>query len=1411
MANISAQIKTIKNATHDEELREAIAEALTVLADADQSNAVDNLKETLMSLSEKLNTKADASDVSKVRLTSKEVATLNELKDTINEITKQMTLKASTGQLRQLQTEVDAKANKSEVDKSLALKADASNVNKLTNKLDAKADSTEMARALSLKADTKTVADLAKKVDLKADAESVSGLEFKMNSSGINSKSLKAAPLSVEALGTEEGQKAIKAAVEQYATEELVTLLRSYTNEQLNLKASQHDFDLIVGSGFQGWTITDYIIRIREDYNEALATMATKAEAEELARDTIESAGKIIKIGGTIDDDTKLYFNSNGLENGEDIILVEQDDLEDALAKYDKYHTYTVKSTFEVGTLDEHGWNEDNDLIARSASYLGARDFMMTLPTAFTMQVVSYDKYKLRLGESEWMTGSISFDADRLTGAEYIKLLVKRVDEAEIADDITTLSNLEINMFGTDWTGENLQTAIDITPVNAVKARTSTLENKTSILENKVSVLEDNTAAADADISTIFDRISMINSSLEMRPNRVELGEDNILYFYCDDVMLFSAGPFVSGSGEWSGGGGGGGGATTNAVMDAKNTSGFITTDLAKDEKITLSFTWSSVEDEMPTGDGSMTVYVNGTTRITKGISQGTVTFDPSKWFQVGRNEVYVMIEDTYSQRRYIKITVNVIDLSVRVNVDTSTPYEGSFNIGIIPTGEVEKTIHTSVDGTELETDITTLSDRTISKTIPALSHGPHTIEVWVTAEVNGDELESSHVINEVIVLEAGDTTPIITTSSESTIEVAQYTNVNILFRVYDPTSLTTRIDRKVNGVSIGEITVDRNEQNWAYRAMETGAITLTISCKNVTKTFNITVTASDANIGAVEDGLKLYLTAEGRSNGEDNPGVWNYEDINATMTGFDFVSNGWMQDSDGNSVLTVSGGARVIIPYLMFKDDARTNGMTIEVEFSTRNVRNYDTAIFTCMSANRGINISAQKATLRSEQIEINAPFKEDEHVRLSFVIEKRSDDRLVSTFINGDWSGVLQYPDGDDFSQITPVGITIGSDNCTVDIYCIRVYNFNLSRQQILGNYIADRQDVDEMLRLYDDNNIFNASGKIEISMLPNYLPYMIINTQGTHLPKYKGDKTIVSGRYVNPLDKSKSFEFTNAQANVQGTSSQYYARKNFKIKFNGGFVINGVQQSKYAMNDKAIPVKTFTFKKDVASSEGANNVELVRLYDKICPYKTPAQEENENVRQGIDGFPIVIFEDNGDSVEFIGKYNFNNDKGTEDVFGFVDGDESWEVLNNTSNRVLFKDNNFSDGTWLKDFEARFPDTDPAYTDYTQLKELIDFVMSCDPDTATNEAIEPETIHYKKYTWDSDTAVVLSTAIVDETFTTDSPEYRIAKFQTMASNYFEHDSMIFYYLFTEIFLMVDSRAKNMFPSFIGASAINA
>ena len=175
--------------------------------------------------------------------------------------------------------------------------------------------------------------------------------------------------------------------------------------------------------------------------------------------------------------------------------------------------------------------------------------------------------------------------------------------------------------------------------------------------------------------------------------------------------------------------------------------------------------------------------------------------------------------------------------------------------------------------------------------------------------------------------------------------------------------------------------------------------------------------------------------------------------------------------------------------------------------------------------------------------------------------------------------------------------------------------------------------------------------------IDNLPQDLPYLVIICP--KLPSFKGDKKTCSGYYIDPLHPELSFRFENAEIDVQGTSSQYYWVKNYKIKFKGGFILtDGSTVEVYQMNEGSVPTSTFTYKADVASSEGANNVVLAELYNELCPVKTPPQQADSRVRQTIEGHPIVIFWDSGDgNPVFAGKYNFNNDKETESVFGFRD----------------------------------------------------------------------------------------------------------------------------------------------------------
>lgn len=841
--------------------------------------------------------------------------------------------------------------------------------------------------------------------------------------------------------------------------------------------------------------------------------------------------------------------------------------------------------------------------------------------------------------------------------------------------------------------------------------------------------------------------------------NNTKVGDgyvrDGVAYFTNGEDVLFT----ITGIG---GGGGGGGSGGNNAVITVTNTSSWISKSVAKGESVSVSFTWSSIEDDMPTGMGSMVVKQNGATKITRAVSQGNVSLDITSTLDVGSNVIKITVTDVYGNSRTLSYSVNVISLTLTSSFDDSAIYSSQFEFPYIPTGGTEKTVYFKVDGQQIGTETITTSGRQAVFNVPAQSHGAHTLECYFTTDINGETVESNHLFYSFIFAVSGNDTVIISSSFNKT-TASQYSTLSIPFTVYDPNSLTTAIDLKVNDTIISSQTVGRAKQVWTYRADDIGSFVLKIVAGSVSKSFTITVEDSGIDVHAETANLALYLTAKGRSNNEADPSVWTYNNISASLTNFNFSSDGWQADEGGNIVLRVGGDARVEIPYKIFENDFRASGKTIEFEFATRAVRDYNAQIISCWQGDRGISITPQAVTLKSEQSEISTQYKEQEHVRVSFVVEKLSENRLVYCYINGIISGVIQYPAVDDFAQQSPVNITIGSNSSIVDIYTIRVYDNSLTRFQMLENWIADTQDVDLMLERYNHNNVYDEYGKIVISKLPADLPYMIL--EGPELPQSKGDKKTISGSYTDPLDSSKSFTFTGAQIDVQGTSSQYYARKNYKIKFKNGFVVNNETVSDYAMrgSEESIPTNTFTFKADVASSEGANNVELARLYNDICPYSTPAQKSDARVRQGIDGFPIVIFWNNGSATTFLGKYNFNNDKGTEEVFGFQAGDESWEIKNNNTDRVIWESNDYSGTGWLDDFEARYPDTDPPYTDPTQLAAMATWIKS----------------------------------------TKNNP----TKFKNELASHMEVDSVLFYYLFTEIFLMVDSRAKNAFPSFMGGA----
>ena len=827
-------------------------------------------------------------------------------------------------------------------------------------------------------------------------------------------------------------------------------------------------------------------------------------------------------------------------------------------------------------------------------------------------------------------------------------------------------------------------------------------------------------------------------------------------------------------------GGGGGGGGSTSIVRLANNT-GTNAISVTSGEAANISFTFTSTEDDVPTGSGTCKILVGGALKRTFTIENGvSTTVNVASYLSAGANTVRVTCIDIYGNSRSLTFTITVVELRIESTFDNTVAQTGDITFKYTPYGiGISKIIHFVVDNVQYSTVTTQLSAKQATEVISARTHGVHTIEVYATATLDGEALESNHLKYEVVCLADGNTNPMIAVDFDKTTAV-QGEMISIPYTVYDPAALTSDIELNIyapNGdlYSSQALTVSRARQTWKTRRYPTGAVIFEIKYSStVYRRKTVTVSASDIDVSAVTNDLELHLSAAGRSNNEATPNTWVDGTTTTTFTNVNWKSTGWIEDADGDVALRLNGGATAAIDFKLFQNDFKQYGKTIEFEFAVRDVNNRNAEIIKCMSDNIGLLVTADKAVLKSGMSTIECRFRDEEKIRVGFVVESTADDRLLLVYLNGILSGAVQYPATDLFSQETPVGISLGSPYCGIDIYSIRSYTTALTSANMVNNYIADTTDIVDKTELYEANNIY-AGALLSYDILKTRIP--VVTIIGT-LPQSKGDKQDVTFKYENPDDSS--LNFTDAcKLDVQGTSSQYYVVKNYKAKFSTSHT--------HAIG--MLPAKVFCLKADYAEATGTHNTQNANLIDTLYSEQVPPQASDSKIRTTVYGFPCVIFHQatENDVPVFVGKYNFNYDKGAENVFGFKSGTdvECWEFCNNTSDACNFKGEIPED--YSDDFESRYPDDENA--PITRFKAMHDWVVSTRQDTATGDALA------ESYT-DCD----------GTTHTVDNAAYRLAKFKTEFEDHFDLHYTAVYYVYTFFALMVDQRAKNMFMTYWGS-----
>ena len=870
-------------------------------------------------------------------------------------------------------------------------------------------------------------------------------------------------------------------------------------------------------------------------------------------------------------------------------------------------------------------------------------------------------------------------------------------------------------------------------------------------------------------------------------------------------------------------GGGGGDASTTKIVLDAAVSKTII----KEGDSAMLTWTYDhqySSGDEKGTSTGQKaTVSIEMKRGATvmyadtqHDVSKGTYTLDLTKYLLLGTTDIYVRATTTdpttgktQTRQSYVSVKAVTLALSSSFNIAECVAKGGygvseAVSIPFAVSGSGDKTVTLYLDGHQWDSQTVKRSGTTngsFSLSMSGVSIGRHTVQIVAEMEASAElTLKSESIYFDI--LKAGQNAPYIGTKLTfgdgrifaddhltPTIETGQYEQVRFDFVAYDPTTTPATVGVWRDGIRTQTVSVPRTTQVYTNRFLEQGDVAMVLKCGTTEYKLNVKVTESGIDLSEATAGLVLKLTAAGRSNAESEPAEWRYNDVQTVFEGFDWQSNGWTGDA-----LKLTNGANVEIGYKPFGNDATTTGATYEMELTCTNVTDRRGTVVDCMTGGVGFRLTTQEALMRTGAgSEVGTKFASGLTLKIAFVVQEKKGNRLMMLYVNGILCGAKQYASTDSLLQAEPTNIRITSESADVEVRNLRVYNRALGDDEELANYMVDRPTSDEMVVLFEKNQVMDDEGTdVDIDKL---------RAMGKSVMRIVGDVNLVNQtnnkKFEVPVDiyfysaYGKEYDFIIYQCGlrIQGTSSTTYPRKNYRIyfsrstKYGTKLYVNGVEVAdfKYSFKPGARPIDIFCLKADFSDSSSTHNTGAVRVVNDIwkrCGWLTPPQmayKGNYDVRIGVDGFPIDLFYDNNGTGEnvYLGKYNFNNEKsGSGIIYGFegIEGfnDEAalkggrnkcicLEFLNNSETLCLFGTSNMD--TFDDALEFRFkPDQTWATAhedDKAAVKRLWEWIYSCKGNPT--------------------------------------------KFLNEYAEYFGNDSPFAWYLITDYFMAVDNRAKNM------------
>lgn len=706
----------------------------------------------------------------------------------------------------------------------------------------------------------------------------------------------------------------------------------------------------------------------------------------------------------------------------------------------------------------------------------------------------------------------------------------------------------------------------------------------------------------------------------------------------------------------------GGSGAGGSVALRIAYVEGYTTPIVATvNDRAIIKYDFSGEDSAGDTNlDGIASWKVGNRVVATEDISTGVHEFDITDYINTGDNKVLLTITHATGAVATKAWTVKIIDVRLASNFDDTRKYVAgeTVNFTFTPYGGVDKTVHFLLDGEEIATkqSVSSAAGLSDSYAIPAQDHGTHLFEVYLTAVINDNTIESNHIVTDIIWYDENSDMPVISCVDQD-FEIRQYEVKNIVYTVYDPNTETPNVnlrDTYVNedGETIEEfnsnLVLNSNTQTWQYKTDVIGEHTLTITCGEAVKTLIAKVTELGINVSPITSGLAFDFNPVGYSNNDENR-LWASGDIAMTVSdNFDWVNGGYQIDENGDQCFCIKAGTSADINYELFGDDAKINGKQMKLVFRTENVADTEATFMSCVSESSagdkiGIVMKAHEATIyaSADKDKLPLPYAEEEVIEFEFNITPSTESpSMIMGYEDGVSTRPFVYGDTHNFQQQagSRKTITLGSPDCDLYIYRFKVYKNSLSDRDILNNFIADARSAEEMISRYNRNQIYKE-GVLDPDYLAQVCPQLrIIKLE---VPYFTSDKDEKIGRFTSSTGAElissveciykngdpilDNWVATDIVHSGQGTSSNNYGpagrnldiiMKRYRDKktdkyLNENPIItfsDNTQANKVALTRNSVDVNYFNIKVNIASSENANNALLAKRFNSYQPYKRP-----------------------------------------------------------------------------------------------------------------------------------------------------------------------------------------------------------